>query len=149
MCFVSFYINGAEWTSRTEILALATANTFLNVHHRDAEEVVDSTPIQLIAVGIVPLSIIRILLDALVYRHHLNGLSRTMSSAASALLVLRSRQTVLLHPYSMSNLDGSLLLFGDRFDGTSRADIRTACTLRAAIAVVILHLWLQEMCHTG
>ena len=145
MLFVPFYVNGAEWASGTKVFALATANTLLHVHHRDAEQGVDSTPIQFITLGIIPLLIFWVLLDALIERHHLNGLCRTMSGTAAAPLFLRGGQTVLLYPNGMAYLDGGLFLLCNRLDGPSRTNVCTTSTLGTAIALVVLHRWLEEV----
>ena len=146
MRFMSFYINGAEWTSRTEVLALATTDTFLFVHHRNHQQV---AWLYAVALRIIPLLVVRILFDVLVKRHHLNRLGRAMGSTTATPLSLSHRQAIPLHPYGMSNLDGSFLFLGDGSDGSSGAYICTACTLRSAVASGVIHSRLQEVLHIG
>ena len=145
MDVMAFHVDGTEWTGRAQVFTLATADTLLHIYHRDAKQVVHITPVQPIPFSIIPLSVLRVLLDILVEWHHLDSLCRTMSSTVSTSLFFCNRQTILLNPYSMTYLNSSLFFLRDRLDGTCWTDICTTCTFWSAVTILVTHRRLEEL----
>lgn len=146
MCFVPFYIDGTERTGGAKVLALATSDTLFIVYNWNHQYVIAIHPI---AVGIIPLLVIWVLLDAFVNGHHLDSLCRAMASTTATLLFVCNGQTVLLYPHGMADLYRRFFLLRDGTDGSSRTNVGTTCAFWAAIAFVILHLGLQKVLHVG
>ena len=124
--FVSFYIDGAEGPCGTEVLALAAAYTFLGIFYRHFDN---------FAVDL--------------FLHHLNRPCGTVTRTSTAVVTIGDRDAVLLNPYGVTDMDGGLLLFGDSFDSTRRADLTATRTLGAAISALKGHFGLHEFHWVG
>ena len=123
MHFMPLDIDSREGTRRTDILTGSAA---------DAGSIVDGgNHGRLLAIGI--------------QRHHLNGSRGTMAGTVAALHLISQHHAVLLDPHGVTYLDGRLLIFIDGLDSTSRADLRTARTLRTTMAPLIGHLWQHQV----
>ena len=101
MYFMSLYINGTEWTGRTEVLTGTATDTFRLVDGGDQYRHF----------------IIRIQWD------HFNGSSRTMALTIATLHSFGNRDTVLFDPYSMTYLSADFFFLGNRLDGTCRTNL--------------------------
>lgn len=88
---MSLHIYGTEGTRRTEVLAGSATDTPLCVHYG-----------YLRRVGIIG-----------IVRHHLYGTCRTMACAVAACHTVGQRQTVVLHPNSVTCLYGRLVRSGN------------------------------------
>ena len=141
MHLTSLYINGAEWSCGAQILACSAADTHVIVDYRYAQYL---TLIDFLTVGIRPVTFC-IHLEALVDRHHLYGSCRAVACAVTAGDAVGHGQTVLLYPYGMTYLYGSLLLLCYGTDGTSGTDVSASCALGAAISFLVLHDGLHEV----
>ncbi len=122
MHFVTFHIDGTEWTGWTEVLAGSAA---------DAIGFVDGWDIY--ASGVV-----------LVERNHFDGSRWTMAFTVSAIHTVRHRNTVLLDPHGMTDLCRTFVFHRDRSDGTSRTHFRALRAFRSAIATLVARSGLHE-----
>ena len=122
MALVSFNINSAERASRAEILTRTTTNAALGVDSRDTN--------RLLVVGIC--------------RHHCNRTDGTMSRTVATADTFGNGQTIILNPYSATDVNCSL--FGGRngTNCTGRTNLRAKATLRTAVAAVVLHYRLHK-----
>ena len=90
MLFVAFYVDGREGTCRTQILTGTTAYATVFVDSRNVG--------RCLVVGVAG--------------HHLDGADRTVTGTVATLYSVGQWDTVLLNPYSMTNLCGGLQLMG-------------------------------------
>ena len=140
MHLVSFYIDSAERACRTKVLASTTADAYLGIHYRNAENL---TLVYWLALSIHPFAIL-VHLIRLVDRHHLDSSAWTFTCTVATGLAVSKRYAVLLHPNGMTYLYGSLLLYGYRKNSTCRTNIRASRTLWTAIALFVFHNRLHE-----
>ena len=126
MHFIALYIDGAKRTSRAEVFALAATDTFLGVNDRHFD---------------------RFAVDLLL--HHLNRPSRAVTRTRAAMVAVGDRDAVLLNPDGVTDMDSSLLLFGNGFDSARRTHLTATRTLRAAVAALERHLRLHEPHRVG
>ena len=117
MNFVSLNIYCAEWSRRTQILTSTAANADFGIYNRYLQRC----------------------LVILVRRNHHYCSRRTMACAVSTLNIVGKRNTVLLNPHGMANLDRRLLNLVDQFDGSCRTYLGATCTLRTAMTTLIRH----------
>ena len=88
MHLVAFYVDGREGTCRTQVLAGTTAYATVFVDGRYVGRC----------------------LVIWVAGHHLDGANRTVAGTVATLYTISQWYTVLLNPYSMTNLRGGLQL---------------------------------------
>ena len=125
--FVTFDIDGAERTRRTEVFASSAT---------DAAFGVDNGYLERTRVGSI-------------LRNHLNGACRAMAFAIAAGHAVSIHHAVLFNPYGMAHLGRGFLFTGDGLYGACWAHLRAACTLGTAIATLIGELGLHEAVETG
>lgn len=122
MHLVSFNVNRAERTSRTQVFARSAT---------DATRLVDGRYFRrMLVVG--------------VERHHCDCPGRTMACAIATLHAVCQRHAVLLNPHRMAYLRGRLLRPCDWLDCSRRANLAALGALRAAISALVRHRWLHE-----
>ena len=107
---IAFHIDRTEWAGRTKILTLATS---------DASFRIDGWHLHMTSIrsGVV---------------HHLDRTGRAMARTSTARIIVDNRDAILLNPYRMTDVDGGLILTGNRLYGSRRTDIGATCTLRTA-----------------
>lgn len=115
MNFVTFYIDGREWTAWAKVLTSTTT---------DATLLVDDWNLRTAWVF-------------LVYRNHLDGTSRTVAGTVATRLLVGQHYTALLNPNGMANLRRRLLFQGQWLDGTCRTNLGATVTLWTAVAILI------------
>ena len=120
---MSFYINGREWTGRTNIFACTTTNACVFVDSGDART--------WLVIGI--------------RKYHLDGAGWTVTSTVATTYTIGKRYAIFLDPYGMSNLNTSLFFLVDRTNSTSRTYSGTTGALRTTMASLITHYWLHQM----
>jgi hypothetical protein len=140
MHLVSFYIDSAERTCRTKVLASSAAYADLGVDYRNAENL---TLIYWLTLCINPFAFL-IHLVRFVNRHHLDSPTWAFACTVTAGLTVSYRYAVLLHPNGMTYLNSGLFLNGDRTNGTCWAYLRASCAFWTAIALLIFHYRLKE-----
>ena len=122
MHLVSFNVNRAERTSRTQVFARSAAY---------ATRLVDGRYFRrMLVIG--------------VKRHHGYCPGGTMARTVAALHAVCQRHAVLLNPHRMAYLRGRLLRPCDRFDCSRRTNLAALGALRAAISALVRHRWLHE-----
>ena len=109
---MSFNVDCAERTCRTQVLASSAAYATLGVHSRYLRR---------IGIGAVR-------------RHHRYSTHRTVTGAVATLYAIGQWYAVLLYPHSMAYLYCRLVGSCDRLDGSGRTHLATLGTLRATIA---------------
>ncbi len=122
MSYITFHINRAERTGRAEVFAGTTADALVLVHGRHLYCAVRAFVV-----------------------YHLDGSCWAVTCAVAAADAVGQHHAIVLDPYGMSHMDVRLLLTGNGFDGTSRADLAAAGACGAAIAVLKRHRGLHEM----
>ena len=127
MHLMPLHIDGREGTRRTDILTGTTADAgrFVDSRHHGR------------------------LLVVRIERHHLDGARRTMAGTVATIHLVCQHHTVLLDPNGMTNLDGGFLWFVDELDGSGRTNLRTACTLRTAVTMLVRHLRQHQVHQVG
>ena len=123
---VSFYIDGAEGACGAEVFAFAATDTFLCIHYR----YFDHATVDLLL-------------------HHLDCPRRAVTRTRAAVVAVGDGDAVLLNPHGVTDMDSSLLLFGNGFDSTRWAHLRATGTLRAAVTALERHLRLHEPQRVG
>ena len=125
MVFVTFYIDSAERTCRTQVFASTATDTAFRIDNRDHYGLV------LFAVTAVE-------------RNHLYSSDRTMSSTIPAIYSVGKRDAVLFHPYGVAYLYARFFGNGDGAYGSWRAYLRTLGTFGTAISAFVRHFGLHE-----
>ena len=115
MHFVTFDIDGAERTRRTEVFASSAT---------DAAFGVDNGYLERTGVGSI-------------LRNHLDGACRAMAFAIAAGHAVGIHHAVLFNPYGMAHLDGRLFGTVDGADGTGRTHFGALRTFGTAIAAFV------------
>lgn len=138
---MSFYIDCAERSCWTKVFARTATDTLLCI---DGWNLLHVSSVHSVAVCVHPEAIFRMALQAPVGRYHLYGSCRTVLGAIAAVLSVGERNAVLFNPDGMPDLDGCLFFFSDRADCACWANVRATCAFWTAIALVVLHFWLQE-----
>ena len=83
MALITLDVNRAEWTRRAEMLARTATDAEALVYGRD-----------LTRLGICGIE-----------RHHSDSLGGAMALAVAAILIVRNNDTILLHPYGVTDLN--------------------------------------------
>ena len=115
MTLITLYINSAERTRRTQVLARTTT---------DAERIVYGRNKARLGIGWIK-------------RHHSDGLCGAVTLAVAAINIVGYNDTVLLHPYSVTNLNRRLFSNGNRLNRASGTHLRTLVTLGTAVALLV------------
>ena len=119
---ISFYVDRAEWSCRTEVFAFTATDTafFVNSRHEDRSSVSRSM------------------------FHHLNGILGTMFGTRPTMITIGHGDTVLLDPHGVTDMNEGFIFLFDSLNSTRRAYLRTMRTLRSAITALERHLGLHE-----
>ena len=117
MLFVTFDVDGAEGTCRTQIFTGSAADAAGFVDGRDVGR----------------------LLVVRIAGNHFDGTHRTVACTVATLDTIVDGHTVLLDEHGVTYLCGSLVFGFDGQDGTSGANLRTTVALRATIAAFVRH----------
>lgn len=124
---VSFYIDSTERSGGTYIFALAAADAafVVNSRHEDCSSVSRSV------------------------FNHLNGIRRTMAGTSSAMIAVSHRDTVLLDPHGVTDMNEGFIFLSNSLNGACRANLRATCTLRTAVTALEGHLGLHQSQRIG
>ena len=117
MLFVTFDVDGAEGTCRTQIFTGSAAN----------------------AAGFVDCREVGRLLVVRIAGNHFDGTHRTVACTVATLDTIVDGHTVLLDEHGVTYLCGSLVFGFDGQDGTSGANLRTTVALGTAVTQFIAH----------
>jgi len=124
---VSFHVNGAEGSGRADILTFAASDTALLVNS-----------------GHLHCPSVR---RGMLY--HLDGIRRAMLGARAAMVAVGNRDTVLLKPYGVTDMNEGFIFLFDSLDGACRACLRAMRTFGTAVAALERHLRLHEAHRVG
>ena len=122
MYLVTLHMDGGQWANGAQMLAGTTANAGILVDsgHRGRQVVV--------GVG----------------WNHLNSACRTVTGAVATFTLSLGRDAEVHGHHGVTNLYARLLNLVEGLDGASRANIRAACALRAAVASFERHHRLHQ-----
>ena len=127
MHLVTLDIDGRERARRTDILTGTAADAHILIDYGNLQRLL------IIRIG----------------RYHLDGTSRTVTSTVAARHTVGERNTVLLDPDGMANLNRGFLHLVEWLNRSGRAHIRTARALRTTIATLVRHRGLHQVHQVG
>ena len=133
MGFVTFYIDSAERTCRTQVFASTATDTAFRIDNRDHYGLVLFAVFTTSSMAVTA-----------VERNHLYSSDRTMSSTIPAIYSVGKRDAVLFHPYGVAYLYARFFGNGDGAYGSCRAHLRTLGTFGTAISAFVRHFGLHE-----
>ena len=108
---ISLYIDGAEWSGGTEVLAGAAT---------DATAFVDGGYHHGLSVVLV--------------FHHLDSTGGAVASTVAAADAIGQHHAIVFYPNGMAYMDGSLLFLGDGFDGSAGTHLAATGAFGTAVA---------------
>ena len=65
--------------------------------------------------------------------HHLDGIRRAMLGACPAMVSVGHRDTVLLNPHGVTDMNEGFIFLSDSLNSARRAHLRATCTLGTAV----------------
>lgn len=133
MVFVTFYIDRAERTCRTQVFASTATDTAFRIDDRDHYGLVLFAVFATSSMAVTA-----------VERNHLYSSDRTMSSTIPAIYSIGKRDAVLFHPHGVAYLYARFFGNGDGAYGPCRAHLRALGTFGTAISAFVRHFGLHE-----
>ena len=138
MVFVTFYIDSAERTCRTQVFASTATDTAFRIDNRDHYGLVLFAVFATSSMAVTA-----------VERNHLYSSDRTMSSTIPAIYSIGKRDAVLFHPHGVAYLYARFFGNGDGAYGPCRAHLRTLGTFGTAVAALVGHFRLHQFRQVG